>query len=74
MGDPVAVPTLRGALYVRTWFHRAAGDELRQTAALALLAVGRPEAREVVASGARSRKGDVRRACTAAARAAAAKK
>jgi HEAT repeat protein len=74
MGDPVAVPTLRGALYVRTWFHRAAGDELRQTAALALLALGRPEAREVVASGARSRKGDVRRACTAAARAAAAKK
>jgi len=66
MGDPGAVPTLRGVLYTRTWFRRAAGDELRQAAAHALLATGRPEAREVVVAGARSRRGDVRRACTAA--------
>lgn len=70
IGDPGTVPILRGLLYTRTWFRRAAGDELRQAAAHALLATGRPEACEVVVAGARSRRGDVRRACTAALRAA----
>jgi len=70
MGEAGTVPILRGILYTRTWFQRAAGDELRQAAALALLAMGRPEAREVVVAGARSRRGDVRRACTAGLRAA----
>jgi HEAT repeat protein len=74
MGDPGAVPTLRGALYTRTWFNRAAGDELRQAAALALLAMGRPQARELVVTGSASRRGDVRRACTAALKAAPDKK
>jgi hypothetical protein len=68
MGDGGAIPMLRGALYTRTWFQRAAGDELRQAAALALLSMGRPEAGEVVVAGAGSRRGDVRRACTAALR------
>jgi len=70
MGDPGIVPILRGLLYTRTWFQRAAGDELRQGAAQALLAMGRPEPREVVEAGTRSRRGDVRRACIAALRAA----
>ena len=68
MGDGGAIPMLRGVLYTRTWFQRAAGDELRQAAALALLSMGRPEAGEVVVAGAGSRRGDVRRACTAALR------
>jgi hypothetical protein len=68
MGDGGAIPILRGVLYTRTWFQRAAGDELRQAAALALLSMGRPEAGEVVVAGAGSRRGDVRRACTAALR------
>ena len=68
MGDPGTVPMLRRVLYTRTWFQRAAGDELRQKAALVLLSMGSPEAREVVVAGARSRRGDVRRACTAALR------
>lgn len=68
MGDTGAIPVLRGVLYTRTWFQRASGAELRQAAALALLSVGRPEAGEVVVAGARSRRGDVRRACTAALR------
>jgi hypothetical protein len=68
MGDGGAIPILRGVLYTRTWFQRAAGDDLRQAAALALLSMGRPEAGEVVVAGARSRRGDVRRACTAALR------
>ena len=68
IGDPGVVPVLTTVLYTRTWFHRAAGDELRQAAAMALLGTARPEAREVVENGARSRRGDVRRACTAALR------
>jgi len=68
MGDGGAIPILRRVLYTWTWFQRAAGDELRQAAALALLSMGRPEAGEVVVAGARSRRGDVRRACTAALR------
>jgi HEAT repeat protein len=70
MGDLGFLPILRGLLYARTWFQRAAGNELRQAAALALLAMGRPEAREVVEAGARSRRGGVRRASLAALRAA----
>jgi HEAT repeat protein len=70
MGEAGIIPMIRGVLYTRTWFQRVAGDDLRQTAALALLAIGRPEAREIVEAGARSRRGDVRRACTAALRAA----
>lgn len=66
MGDPGSVAILSGLLRTRTWFMRAAGDELRQTAALALLAMARPEARQVVEAGVRSRRGDVRRACDAA--------
>jgi HEAT repeat protein len=68
MGDAGAIPILKRVLYTRAWFRRAAGDELRQAAALALLSMGRPEAGEVVVGGARSRRGDVRRACTAALR------
>ncbi len=68
VGDPGMVRILGGLLYTRTWFQRAAGDELRQAAAQALLAMGGPEAREVVEAGARSRRRDVRRACTAALR------
>ena len=68
MGDPGVVPVLTTVLYTRTWFHRAAGDELRQAAAMALLGTARPEARAVVENGARARRGDVRRACTAALR------
>lgn len=70
VGDAGSVPALREVLYARTWFKRAAGDELRQAAALALLATGRPEASEVVTAGAGSRRRDVRRACTAALQAA----
>jgi HEAT repeat protein len=70
MGEAGIIPMIRGVLYRRTWFQRVAGDDLRKTAALALLAIGRPEAREIVEAGARSRRGDVRRACTAALRAA----
>lgn len=66
VGDPASVSTLTTLLYTRTWFRRAAGDELRLAAALALLSMGRPEAREVVEKGTRSRRGDVRRACGAA--------
>ena len=66
VGDPASASTLTRLLYIRTWFRRAAGDELRLAAALALLSMGRPEAREVVEKGSRSRRGDVRRACTAA--------
>lgn len=68
MGDPGVVLVLTTVLYTRTWFHRAAGDELRQAAAMALLGTARPEARAVVENGARSRRGDVRRACSAALR------
>jgi HEAT repeat protein len=68
MGDPGVVPTLTTVLYTRTWFHRAAGDELRQAAAMALLGTARPEGRELVEKGARSRRRDVRRACNAALR------
>jgi HEAT repeat protein len=68
MGDPGVVPFLTTVLYTRTWFKRAAGDELRLAAATALLATGRPEAREVVEKGAESGRGDVRRACSAALR------
>lgn len=68
MGDPGSISILTGLLYTRTWFKRAAGDELRQTAALALLGMGRPEARQVVEEGARSHRKDVRRACDAALR------
>lgn len=68
MGDPGSIATLTGLLYTRTWFKRAAGDELRQTAALALLDTGRPEGRQAVEDGMRSRRGDVRRACDAALR------
>jgi HEAT repeat protein len=68
MGDGGAIPVLRGVLYTRTWFQRAAGDELREAAALALISMGRPEAIEVVVAGGRSRRGDVRRACNAALR------
>ena len=66
VGDPGVVSTLAGLLHTRTWFYRAAGDELRQAAALALLGMGRAEARQVVEAGARSRRADVRRACGAA--------
>jgi hypothetical protein len=68
MGDAGAIPMLKRVLYTRAWFQRAAGDELRQAAALALLSMGRPEAGEVVVGGARSGRGDVRRVCTAALR------
>lgn len=68
MGDPGVVPVLTTLLYTRTWFQRSAGDELRQAVAMALLAMARAEAREVVEVGARSRRGDVRRACAAALR------
>jgi len=68
MGDPGVVPVLTPLLYTRTWFQRSAGDELRQAVAMALLAMARAEAREVVEVGARSRRGDVRRACAAALR------
>lgn len=68
MGDAGAIPMLKRMLYTRAWFQRAAGDELRQAAALALLSMGRPEAGEVVVGGARSGRGDVRRVCTAALR------
>ena len=68
MGDPVAVSVLNTLLYTRTWFQRAAGDELRLAAAMALLAMARAEAREVVEGGAQSRRADVRRACTLALR------
>jgi len=66
MGEAGIAPMLRGVLYTRTWFQRKAGDQLRQTAAEALLALGRQEAREIVEAGARSRRWDVRRACAAA--------
>lgn len=68
MGEPGSVQTLAGQLRTRTWFRRAAGQELRLAAALALLETGRPEAREVVEAGADSRRADVRRACAAALR------
>ncbi len=66
IGDPGSVSTLAGVLRTRTWFKRAAGNQLRLAAAQALLFMARPEAREVVEAGARSRRGDVRRACAAA--------
>lgn len=68
LGDPSAVPVLNTLLYSRTWFQRAAGDELRLAAAMALLVMARAEAREVVEVGAGSRRADVRRACTLALR------
>jgi HEAT repeat protein len=68
VGDPGSISTLVGVLRTRTWFRRAAGDHLRLAAALALLSIPRPEAREVVEAGARSRRRDVRRACDAAVR------
>ncbi len=68
VGDPSAVPVLISLLYTRTWFQRAAGDELRLTAAMALLVMARAEAREIVEVGAGSRRADVRRACTSALR------
>jgi len=68
IGEPGTASTLSEILHARTWFQRMAGDDLRLTAALALLAMARPEAREVVAAGARSWRRDVRRACTAALR------
>jgi HEAT repeat protein len=67
-GDPGVIPALTALLYTRTWFQRAAGDELRQAAAMALLGMARPDAREVVEAGAGSRRGDIRRACAAALR------
>jgi hypothetical protein len=67
-GDPGIVPVLTRLLYTRTWFHRAAADELRQVAAMALLGMAWAEAREVVEAGAQSRRGNVRRACAAALR------
>ncbi|MEK6717750.1 MAG: HEAT repeat domain-containing protein, partial [candidate division NC10 bacterium] len=66
VGDPALVSFLTSLLYTRTWFRRAAGDEIRLAAAQALLSMGRPEAREALEKGSRSRRGDVRRACTAA--------
>ncbi len=68
MGEQGSVPTLAGLLRTRTWYRRAAGEELRLAAALALLEMGRPEAREVVEAGANSRRADVGRACAAALR------
>jgi HEAT repeat protein len=68
MGDPGSIAMLVRILRTRTWFKRAAGDQLRLAAAQALLSMLRPEAREVVEAGARSRRGDVRRACNAALR------
>ena len=70
IGDPATVSPLAGLLYTRTWFQRAAGDQLRLAAAQALLQMSRPGAREMVVAGSRGRRGDVRRACTAALRAA----
>ena len=70
MGDPATVSPLAGLLYTRTWFQRAAGDQLRLAAAQALLQMSRPGVREMVVAGSRGRRGDVRRACTAALRAA----
>jgi HEAT repeat protein len=66
MGEAGSISALARLLRTRTWFRRPAGDELRQAAALALLAIGRTEAREVVEAGERSRRRDVRRACRAA--------
>lgn len=68
MGDAGGISMLKRLLYTRAWFQRAARDELRQAAALALLSMGRPEAGEVVVAGARSGRGGVRRACSAALR------
>ena len=68
MGEAGSVSALSRLLRTRTWIRRAAGDELRQAAALALLAMGRTEAREAVEDGERSRRRDVRRACRAALR------
>lgn len=70
LGDPGAVPLLRRVLYTRTWFRRRPGDALRHAAAMALLAMDCADAREVVEAGARSRRRDVRRACTIALQAA----
>jgi hypothetical protein len=67
LGDPGCLPVLQRLLRIRTWFRRSAGEELRRTAAAALVALGRPEARAVVEAGARARwRRDVRRACAAA--------
>jgi hypothetical protein len=67
MGDRGCIPVLQRILRTRTWFRRSAGEELRRAAASALLALGRPEARSLVETGARGRwRRDVRRACTAA--------
>ena len=66
IGDPGAILLLKQVLRTRTWFQRQAGRELRQVAAMALVAMGCAEAREVVETGARSRRRGVRRACTEA--------
>jgi HEAT repeat protein len=66
IGDPGTIPLLRRLLYTRTWFQRQAGHEIRQAAAMALLAMDCVDAREVVEAGARSRRRAVRRACTEA--------
>ena len=66
IGDPGAILLLKQVLRTRTWFQRQAGRELRQAAAMALVAMGCAEAREVVETGARSRRRGVRRACTEA--------
>jgi hypothetical protein len=67
LGDPGGIATLQKVLYTRAWFHRSAGEELRRTAAGALVAMGRPEALAVVEAGARARwRRAVRRACRAA--------
>jgi HEAT repeats len=67
LGDPGCIATLQQVLFTRTWFRRSAGEELRRSAAAALVAVGRPEARAVIEAGARTRwRWDVRRACKAA--------
>ncbi len=66
VGDPGSVSVLAALLSTRTWFRRAAGEQLRRAAAKALLGMARPETREVVEAGTRSRRSDVRRACAAA--------
>jgi hypothetical protein len=72
IGDPGAILLLKQVLYTRTWFQRQAGHELRQAAAMALVAMDCAEAREVVETGARSRRRGVRRVCTEALQAGAA--
>jgi HEAT repeat protein len=68
VGGPASIPALTSVLYIRTWLRRAAGEQLRRAAALALAGMAHAEAREVVETGARSRRRDVRRACAGALR------